>query len=627
MVVDRQFNLLCIQTNLTQPSLAMSDPTYRRYFEFVTDHRDMIESPTLSSILLDMCRSAPIPKSEIEKAKLASWGKEVSICEARPPPAQFNYDCWFDPRLHSQPILPNTPPNPVMARTIHAALCRWRDKLTTKVLYPRMSRKMVSYATCREYEAIFGREWIVDEEDGGVEMTQETLEKIYHEYGVELSGPCEIRQKWYQSGLTPRTYFSSGGTAYSRSKYIQEPASDLTAELATTHPISRLNPARIHLEDSSHYLRIYDLTGFTSNHWECKHFLDKLAAWCSGYTTTIVDAVEGLVRIDIGHLLSDYNQSMNYGAEYSLERIDKEFSEVTEVHNRAGFLGVYGNINFSTFVHGASLLMVTRSVDAANVAGDDAHYEEEPGKEWIADQIIDANGYLEPTKAFRSDQIGAVCLKRGLIQEDNRILPKVMLIFPSFSNLGRLFGYSAPQFPPKREKGSKKLALVGNELFRFLRGVFLSGISDDLTDIIDLIRAIYESAKLPKHGMLPPYGDTLIPVCPTTPEDILTSSPLTILLHYHFDDGVVLPRYLQPGEIDVSKDPPLYYNSCWVGTVTKKLRYLEVLEYVAKDELTEVLSGKQAYDRIVDVYSNVGSKVYEYRCIAPIPQYLSDLPS
>jgi hypothetical protein len=621
------FNLLCIQTNLVQSPVQHPDPSYTRYFNFVINHRDLIESPTLSSILLDMCRSAPMSKTDVKDAKLASWGKEISICESPDVGPHLRFRCWFDPNHFNDQILPDVPPNPRMASIIHSALVRWRSKLQEKILYPRMSRKMISHATKREYERIFGREWVVEEDDGGVEMTQETLEKVYHEFGVELEGPCEIRQKWYTSGITPRTYFASGGTAYQKSKYIQEPASDLTAELSTTHPISRLNPARIQLRSSSHYLRIYDLTGFTSNHWECKYFLDELANFCYGFKTTIVDANEGLVQVDIGLLISEYNQSMNYRAEYSLERICDEFADVFEFHNRAGFLGVYGNINFSTFLHGASLLMVTHDTDEANVAGDDAHYCELPGHESTADRVIDANGYLEPTKTFRSDQVGAVCLKRGLIQVEASILPKIMLIFPSFANIGQLFGYSALQFSKKQMSGRDKLKVVGTELFRFFRGVFLSGIMSDLDIVIDIIRAIYHSASLPMLGSLPPFGDILIPACPARPSDLLDLSPLDVLLHYHFNDGVVLPKYIQDGEQDGSTDPPLYNGGQWYGTSSQKLRYLEVLEYVVKDEQTEILFGMAAYQRVVDVFSNVGRKEYLFHCIRDVPDFLISLPN
>jgi hypothetical protein len=490
-----------------------------------------------------------------------------------------------------------------------------------------MSKKMVSRSTVKEWESLSGREWESKEENGGVEFTQETLEKIYHISGVEIGGCCEIRQKWYTAGVTPRTYFAQGGDSYKHSKFIQEIAGDLTEQLSTTHPITRLNPSRIKLGSADHYLRIYDLTTFTSNHWECKYFLRDLAEWCHGTEVRVVDAVAGETRLDLGELISVYNDHMNFLPEYSLARIDAEFSEMTAFHNRAGFLGVYGNINFSTFVHGASLLMIVQSEDEANVAGDDGHYNEEPGMEDVADRIIGGNGLMEPTKAFRSDQIGAVCLKRGLIQVESRCLQKIMLIFPSISNIGRLFGYRPPQFPPSARKSKDDYRnQIGAELFRFLRAIFLSQLDCDLTDLVLIMRALYETANLPEFGSLPPYGKYLLPALPGLSSDFYAHSPLDVLLRLHFSNGAILPKFLQIGEDDGSDNPELFSGGCWEGTVTRKLKYLSVLEYLVKEEITEVLWGADAYERLVDVYTASRPKVYSWTCICDVPAELAAIP-
>jgi hypothetical protein len=617
-------NLLCIQTGLTSPPGKQgNEPAYNLYFKVAQNHRDWITSPIFSSIILDMCRSAPLPISAVKEQKLSSWGKEISTCEREDGDRHFDYTCWFDPHQHNRPFMAGVPPNPSMAARIHRALISWRQSVSSKLLYPRMSRKMVSQSTVREWETLFGRVWESKEEEGGIEFTQETLEKIYHQTGVEIGGACEVRQKWYTSGVTPRTYFAQGGDSYKWSKFIQEIAGDLTETLSTTHPITRLNPGRIQLRHSGCYLRIYDLTTFTSNHWECKYFLRDLSRWCHGTTMRIVDAVEGVKLVDLGDLISDYNDRMNFSPSYSLERIASEFAEVFEFHNRAGFLGVYGNINFSTFLHGGSLLMIVESEDEANVAGDDGHYNEEDGMEDVADRIIGANGIMEITKTFRSDQIGAVCLKRGLIQVDSRCLQKIMLIFPSIANIGRLFGFRPPQFPPPTRKTKAEYrGQIGNELFRFLRAIFLSQMSLDLTDLLDLLHALYTTARLPEHGMLPPFGPHLIPVLPMQSSDCYTHSPLDVLLRHHFSEGVIVPKFLQIGEEDGSDDPPLYQNGTWEGTVTRKLKYLSVLEYVVKDEITEVLWGATAYQRLVDVYSVRGSKVYAWTCVVDVPDFL-----
>lgn len=627
VVTNNPFNLLAIQADTTSSSSDITLPDeHRAYIGFVVLNQDLIKSTIFSSIILDMCRSTPLRPDQIKEQKIASWGKEVSICESAESDLNFDFSCWFYEECHDRPLVAGSSPNPRMAARIHKALCDWKEKCTKRIFYPRMSRKQVSAATVREYENLFGRDWVSDEKDGGVEFTQETLERIYHCLGIEIEGPCEIRQKWYTSGITPRTYFAQGGTSYQSSKYIQEPAGMLTEELPTTHPISRLNPARINLKDPSFYLRIYDLVAFTSNHWECKHFVEQLGQWCLGTSVYVVDAVEGLILVDFGELILEYNHTMNYFPEYSLERIGEEFDEVVEHHNRAGFLGVYGNINFSTFLHGASLLMVVDETDEANVAGDDAHYKECSGYEESADRIIACNGLLEPSKTFRSDQTGAVCLKRGLVQVGERCLPKLMTVFPSFSNLGALFSYYPPQFQHKRMSGRAKLNLVGAELFRFLRGIFLSDVKDDLDATYDLVRAIYESACLPKCGSLPPYGDTLIPALPDTPDQMRLLSPLDLLLHNHFSGGATLPKLLNTDDPDDSEDPCLYAGGEWSGASNSKLKYIEVLGYLVKKEETEVLWGISAYNRIIDVFSNNGKKVYTFTCVMDVPEHLLLLP-
>lgn len=620
------YNLLAIQTGFGgTPDQYDSDRDYQEFSRFVSEHQSMIRSPILSSVILDMCRSAPLRQTEIIEQKWASWGKEVSICESGEESLHLDYTCWFDPDQCSRPIMAGVPPNPSMALRIHRSLTEWRQKVSGKLLYPRMSRKQVSLTTVREWERLFGRDWVIREEDGGVEMTQETLERVYHQEGVEVEGSCEIRQKWYKSGVVPRTYFAQGGTSYRHSKYIQEIGGMLVETLETTHPISRLNPARIRLKSPTSYLRIYDLKTFTSNHWECKHFVARLGEWCHGTMVNIVDAVEGVMRVDLGDLILDYNTHMNYTPSYSMERIDDSFSEVEAHHNRAGFLGVYGNINFSTYLHGASLLMIVQSEMEANVAGDDAHYSEEHGEEDIADRVIAANGLLEPTKVFMSDQIGAVCLKRGVVQVDSRVLPKIMLIFPSFSNIGEIFGFCPPQFPRLHSNKKERRSKVGNELYRFFRALSVSNITQDLDTVHDLLAAVYDSIGLPRHGSLPPYGDILVPVLPDDPITLTQITPLELLLRNHFSGGVILPRFLQPEDLNESTDPVLVPGSSWWGSSTRKLRYLETLGYVEKEEQHEALWGLDAYNRIMDVFAGNGVKVYQYTCLLDVPDHLMSL--
>lgn len=626
VVINDSSNLLAIQTGLNTPPDTHIGDTYQLVvYRIATYYRDWIVSPIFSSIILDMCRSCPLNHHQIEEQSLLSWGKEISVCERGDRGHHLDFSCWFDPSLCGRPILPGTPPNPWAALRIHQALQSWKQAVSETLLYPRMSRKQISLATVREWERITGRQWVREESNGGVEFTQETLERFYHETGVQIDGPCEIRQKWYKSGLGPRTYFAQGGTSYHKSKHIQEPAGMLTESLASTHPITRLSPGRINLKSNSRYLRIYDLICFTSNHWECKYFVAQLGEWCIGTVVEIVDAVEGRIQVDLGQLILDYNDTMNRFPGYSLERFDPLMIYDEEFHNQAGFLGVYGNINFSTFLHGCCVLMLVQDEDEANVAGDDAHYAETSGYEDVSDKIIMANGIFEESKTFRSDQVGAVCLKRGLIQMGTRILPKPMIIFPSLSALGALFGYDPPQFTDRAKSGSEAVNAVGTEIYRFFRTIYASGVRQDLEIAWELLRVFYESGKLPKHGSLPPYSDNLVPVLPEDPLSLIEISPLRLLLRNHFSVGAVVPKIHQEGDIDESRSPLLVQGSEWTGTMTRKMNYLRVLGYVVAEEQTEVLWGAKAYARIENMYERVGLKIYSFLCIQDVPLHIESI--
>jgi hypothetical protein len=505
-----------------------------------------------------------------------------------------------------------------MAKNIHDALSSWKRKISKRVFYPRMSRKLVSRSTIRSWEEKTGKQWSMNGEDGGEDMTQETLERIYHETGIEVDGDCEIRQKWYKSGVTPRTYFAQGGTSYKLSKYIQEIAGLLTEELDACHPVSRLHPARVNLREGE-YLRIYDLSSFTSNHSECKYFVDALSQWCMGTEITLFDSVDGLVQVDLGILLSTYNQ-MNFLPAYSLEMIKDLFGDcMLAFHNRAGFLGIYGNINFSTFLHAASLLMVLLELDRANVAGDDAHYAETSGCEHMADIVIEANGILEHTKTFRTDEIGAVCLKRGIVQIDTKCFQSIMAIFPSFANLGKLFGYFPPQFQERPTNKKDRLKLIGAEVYRFLQSIFMCDVIDHLDVVHGLLCALYRSASLPITGLLPPYHDMLVPVIPEEPLQLTLISPIEALLQNHFCGFAVVPAIVEVDEVDPSEYFHISYNDEWFGAKTKYLKHLEVLGYVVSEQVDELVYGIEAWNKLTDMYAGNLRVRYSFKCIRDVP--------
>jgi hypothetical protein len=478
--------------------------------------------------------------------------------------------------------------------------------------------------TVRDYELKFNEKW-----EGNTQFDQVFVENLYHHYNIKLAGVAEIRQVWTKAHNTPRTYFAAGGTTYQASKYIQGIANILTSTLRTVDPRFRTNPARILLDGDDTYLRIYDLTGFTSNHSECKYFLNELANWCYGTPVNVVDVREGVVQHDLGDLISNYNLTCNHNASFSYEKIDKSLRYGYGSHTRAGFLGVYGNISFSTYLHGACLLMSLFGEDQANVAGDDAHYVQYRGYEYYNDIFILANGTFEESKVFTSDQEGAVCLKRSVARVGDRVIPKPMIIFPSFATLGASFGFVSPQFTPPKYQQSRSLqvSIAANDIFRFLTHYYRAGDITDAATVYDVMKAYYKISRFPLYGVLPPYGEMLIPALPDTPEGLLEVSPLKLLLQNHFTGTACVPRCLSPGMVDESKGlVDIYEGLVWIGSSSKKLNLIESLGYIVKEVEYEMLMGLDAYNALIGMYEGPSFRAYRYHCLMDVPITLATLP-
>lgn len=124
VIENDKHNLLCIQTELTDILAYMQDAPqqWRDYYHIVHDAREYIRSGVFSSMILDMCRSAPISPSEVQEERHRAWGKEISTCERSERPLTFRYDCWFDPHHHANtPLVAGVPANPTAAWKIHLA--------------------------------------------------------------------------------------------------------------------------------------------------------------------------------------------------------------------------------------------------------------------------------------------------------------------------------------------------------------------------------------------------------------------------------------------------------------------------------------------------------------------------
>jgi len=601
--------------------LASCHPLYtschKHLHTFLVKYGELILSPILSSAILDCARAAPMSRAMKLERIDASWYKEIRRMESEPLPSMFNYDVWFDPNSFEEPLHPAIPPNPRIAKYIHQLLTQWRTKVTQSTSYPSRSSKGVSRSTIRDYEMKYGQKW--DERSQGI-FSQSTIEHFQYHTQIRLGGVVELRQNWYPHGIDPRTYCAPGGIGYNSGKHIQGMSTELVNMLPPTDHQLRLNPTRITLENEDHHLFIWDLESFTSNHHEQKHFIQRLARFCDGWEVQLMDSDEGLITRDLGDLWDEYNQ-LNLRAEYSMERIGEAFESRVQRHNIAGFLGVYGNLMTCTFVHGASVLMTVDDVDKMNVAGDDGHaasHGRGSDMEVRLWDIVRANGVLNIDKVYRTDEEGAICLKRGIVQMGTRLLQKRMVVYPSISGVLDVLDRFPSHFTDNTEKSrQEKRDSVGSELLRFLTECSNAGDLEpvELEITLAFLERVYQLCSLPDNGSVPQLGGSIM--CPRRPRSIIDFSrdPLYDVLSFHYKNQAILPMRLCDMPWNDAEDLHWSYGYKWVGPSRPYLSYMECVGCLVSEPLKHVVLGLDGFSRLVKEFVEPSRQVYEYTVV------------
>jgi hypothetical protein len=153
-----------------------------------------------------------------------------------------------------------------------------------------------------------------------VDVKSVDLERYYCYTGGEIEGPCEVRWAYKYTDLKPRIYYANGGSGYFASRYIKDLVNSIGDLFPTTHRQLRYNPRRVGpLHNST--LIVYDYSSFTTNLAELKYFLDALASFCDGHTIQVFDTYEGMLDLDLGELLRDYNDRCNREMAYDVARL------------------------------------------------------------------------------------------------------------------------------------------------------------------------------------------------------------------------------------------------------------------------------------------------------------------
>jgi hypothetical protein len=579
----------------------------------------LLQDQLYCGLLISLCISLPMSEQAVKDTYTSMLAKEMLVMESSPLPTAINYNCFFGE--YTSPIHPSVRPNPRQASAIHTLIERWIMSLEEKqYIIPHITNKLCA----KETQTLVNERYpgyVSFEEEGA---TQADLEYLYMSEGDLLEGsPCEIKQRWYTSGLTPRTYYAAGSDAYHKSKYVRDALNSLCDFLPPTERFSRVNPHRIVLSSSDSHALIYDLTSFTSNMHEQRHFMQRLALYCLGRTVRVIDAVEGVVERDLGLLLSEYNE-MNNQPSYSSRKFLGEGVELT--HHVAGFLGVYGNLASCTFLHGAIMSQIVDSFSQLGVAGDDGLIDSYD--DYTTFFVIRLLGLMEESKGYNTIDAGwQVYLKRPIRQFQNRVFAES---FALYSMIEHLFDEDDKRFFPMPRSKMERKASLASATVVYLRSLSRLVLpSSDKELVYAFLVGIYKRSGFPESGYLPNISqvrsenDQRIPstLIPSLGLDLIGKEPIESTIQSLYDNVAVLPeRTLEMVPIDKSL---CFCGGTFEATGSGLLSYLRKLGFVELEQGSVVYSGEEGLQMLLRYYSSQRTYAkYTVNVLRDIPDHL-----
>jgi hypothetical protein len=462
-------------------------------FDDYEDNLDILDSffsnPVYAgAIIMACCISPYTDPDEVQRTKVESFFKEIDVMDRTGYVSEISFDAVFGD-YHKPLHLIDIPANPDMAKIIHTAIDTAITKTTARVQYPRYSTKPAASRDRSSLKRKFN-DIILDDE---VSLRPVNFERVKYHKRVTGSGCVQMKQRWYLNGIVPRTYFASGETAFWHGRFLQEFSNNLCDSLQATNRYLRVQPHRMFVHGSKHAL-FYDLTAFTSNLPLQYRFLCDLANYCRGIEIDTVDLVDGLTTCDLGVVIREYAETLNHFHGWYCEENGEE-----GVHGQAGYLGVYGNIATSTFVHGLVLLMLAEQEHEASVAGDDACIITDSDDSVFA--AVRRLGALSVQKTY-STLSDAIFLKRrtfvntrGSLSQHSYFQPPSFLPWMDLERYGRFSREMAMSGEDKRHVGCSSLIASFQTSLRV--GSTYS------TQIEGFLRRYYTMLHLPVPGYVP----------------------------------------------------------------------------------------------------------------------------
>jgi hypothetical protein len=446
-------------------------------------------------------------------------------------------------------------------------------------------------------------------------ITPIDLERIYHMYETKVSGPCEMRQKWYPSILNPRTYYAMGGDAYHSSKYLAKAFVDLCDKLPATNRRTRVEPSRVTIRDETNDVAFYDLTSFTSNlHPQCA-FMYRLANYARGVRVYLVDAVRGIISEDLGYLIYEYTKHNLDNPSYTIPSKYGDPS-VNHYHSIAGFLGVYGNIATATFLHGAVMAMRHEYTDENNVAGDDG-LDITPSVDNTLN-TVQLLGQVKDEKTFRMSEGCCIHLKRPITRIGNRLLQGQLYTWPSLE-AGQ--NDTDPRYTQYNDLSNRdRRSIAASSITAFLRKLESQHIDTSELELVDTFMIMmYDTYKLPKAGCVPQALHDSSSFVPIYEKRFIGLDPIRNTIIRNYTGIARLPlRGKQEWQYEMFQDGTFRCNN------TKLLSYLVKLGYVEQVKIQTLSFGNAGLDQLIREYVDPDPLIYDYTIMRKLPTWITD---
>lgn len=477
----------------------------------------LLSSHLTTGLLIVFALGVELSLPDIEAGRRESFTKELLATQTLRRQGEWNWEalCYLSPENDPEVIHPLFPVKTKLQRTFASKLLSLENRYRGRVIRPHYTRRGISSESSEyllhrliDYKRFKRYHGPTDTFHRSLDKRNVTSKDIIHHYvrtGHWIPGRVELKQRWYPSGLLPRTYFAWGGDAIALSAYLREFFNDLGDCFEPTHRKNRVQPDWLDFpaRTPTGGFMFYDLTSFTSWFHEQVPFLRSLSDRFSRLPVLVSGEDLSLSQTTIGALIESYNDKLNDFPEFIINSAsikEDTYEGRSFIHQTAGFLGIPGNLITCTLAHGLAIASQHTSPHALQVPGDDVgcRYCNENHLHDIG-VCAKTLGVLQMDKVYRIPGL-SVYLKRLVVDLHSKITLAPMLIYPLLPYLINPIGpYHSDQYRlPKAHELQPRCARVLVAFMRDLWNETHGDIDFESEEIILLfLRRVHDMVGLP----------------------------------------------------------------------------------------------------------------------------------